>query len=143
VVGRTVTLANALGGPAMPTTHTIVGVMPRGLEFPDAQVQFWTPVPWTPGSGGSLIAHLEDDVSMSAAATERELGDLLFSVVNLGRILDIDPERALAGANLRFDARFRAMEKMSEAEGKPFAGRPVEEMEALWQRVKKRMRDAE
>ncbi len=77
-----------------------------------------------------------------AAAAERELGDLLFSVVNLGRILDIDPERALAGANLRFDARFRAMEKMSEAEGKPFAGRPVEEMEALWQKVKKSLANA-
>ena len=39
VVGRTVMLANALGGPATPTTHTIVGVMPRGFEFPDAQMQ--------------------------------------------------------------------------------------------------------
>ena len=72
VVGRTVVLANALGGPAMPTTHTIVGVMPRGFEFPDAQMQFWTPVPWTPRSGGSLIARLADDVPMPAAAAELE-----------------------------------------------------------------------
>ena len=72
VVGRTVTLANALGGPATPTTHTIVGVMPRGFEFPDAQMQFWTPVPWTPRSGGSLIARLADGVSMPAAAAELE-----------------------------------------------------------------------
>ena len=72
VVGRTVMLANALGGPAMPTTHTIVGVMPRGFEFPDAQMQFWTPVPWTPRSGGSLIARLADNVSMPAAAAELE-----------------------------------------------------------------------
>ena len=72
VVGRTVVLANALGGPAKPTTHTIVGVMPRGFEFPDAQMQFWTPVPWMPRSGGSLIARLADDVSMPAAAAELE-----------------------------------------------------------------------
>ena len=72
VVGRTVMLANALGGPATPTTHTIVGVMPRGFEFPDAQMQFWTPVPWTPRSGGSLIARLADGVSMPAAAAELE-----------------------------------------------------------------------
>jgi predicted permease len=72
VVGRTVMLANALGGPAVPTTHTILGVMPRGFEFPDAQVQFWTPVAWTPQSGGSLIARLADDVSMPAAAAELE-----------------------------------------------------------------------
>ncbi len=68
IVGRTVTLANALGGPTTPTTHTIVGVMPRGFEFPDAQIQFWTPVRWTPRSGGSLIARLADGVSMPAAA---------------------------------------------------------------------------
>jgi predicted permease len=72
VVGRTVTLANALGGPATPATHTIVGVMPRGFEFPDAQIQFWTPVRWTPRSGGPLIARLADGVSMPAAAAELE-----------------------------------------------------------------------
>jgi predicted permease len=72
VVGRTITLANALGGPAQPASHTIVGVMPRGFEFPDAQVQFWTPVPWTPRSGGSLIGRLADGVSMPAAAAELE-----------------------------------------------------------------------
>jgi predicted permease len=72
VVGRRVMLANALGGPAKPTTHTILGVMPRGFEFPDAQMQFWTPVPWTPPSSGSVIARLADDVSMPAAAAELE-----------------------------------------------------------------------
>jgi predicted permease len=72
VVGRTVMLANALGRPAPPTTRTIVGVMPRGFEFPDAQMQFWTPVPWTPRSDGSLIGRLADDVSMPAAAAELE-----------------------------------------------------------------------
>jgi MazG family protein len=71
------------------------------------------------------------------AAAERELGDLLFSVVNLARYLKIDPERALAGTNARFSARFRTMESLSEAEGKPFAGRPLEEMEALWTEAKK------
>lgn len=72
------------------------------------------------------------------AAAERELGDLLFSVVNLARYLKIDPERALAGTNARFSARFRAMEALSKAEGKPFAGRPLEEMEALWAEAKRK-----
>jgi putative ABC transport system permease protein len=72
IVGRTVTLASALGDAATPTTHTIVGVMPRGFEFPDAQIQFWTPVRWTPRNGGSLIARLADNVSMPAAAAELE-----------------------------------------------------------------------
>jgi tetrapyrrole methylase family protein/MazG family protein len=70
-------------------------------------------------------------------ALEMELGDLLFAVVNLGRILDLDPERALARSNAKFVGRFRAMEKLAENEGIPFEGRSVEEMEALWQRVKR------
>ena len=73
VLGRRVVLADALGGPAVPTPHTIIGVMPRGFEFPDAQIEFWTPVPWAPESGGSLIARLADGVSMSAAAAELEV----------------------------------------------------------------------
>jgi tetrapyrrole methylase family protein/MazG family protein len=70
-------------------------------------------------------------------ALEMELGDLLFAVVNLGRILDLDPERALARSNAKFVGRFRAMEKLAENEGIPFEDRSVHEMEALWQRVKK------
>jgi MazG family protein len=70
-------------------------------------------------------------------ALEMELGDLLFAVVNLGRILDLDPERALARSNAKFVTRFRAMESMAAAEGVPLEGRTVEEMEALWQRAKR------
>jgi tetrapyrrole methylase family protein/MazG family protein len=69
-------------------------------------------------------------------AMEGELGDLLFSLVNLGRVFDIDPERALARTNAKFTKRFQAMEALCEAEGKPFTGRPLEEMEALWTKVK-------
>jgi putative ABC transport system permease protein len=72
VVGRTVMLTNALGAPAEPALHTIVGVMPKAFEFPDAQMQFWTPVPWTQRSGGSLIARVATGISMEAAATELE-----------------------------------------------------------------------
>jgi ATP diphosphatase len=69
-------------------------------------------------------------------ALEMELGDLLFSVVNLGRIHGLDPERALARSNAKFVGRFRAMEKMAEEEGAPFEGRTLESQEALWTRVK-------
>jgi MazG family protein len=84
------------------------------------------------------LAEFEDEARAgNREALEEELGDLLFSVVNLGRFLDLDPERALARSNAKFVRRFRAMEKMSGEEGKPFAGRPVAEMEALWTRAKK------
>jgi tetrapyrrole methylase family protein/MazG family protein len=67
---------------------------------------------------------------------EAEMGDILFSIVNLGRTFDIDPERALARTNARFTARFQAMEKMSAEAGRPFESHSLEEMEALWTRAK-------
>ena len=70
-------------------------------------------------------------------AMEMELGDLLFAVVNLGRRVGVDPERALSRSNAKFTARWRAMEGMAEQEGAPLKGRPVENLEALWQRAKR------
>lgn len=69
-------------------------------------------------------------------AIEAELGDLLFTVVNLGRHLGVDAEMALRGCNLRFRERFRAMELASD--------RPLEELspdalEALWTQAKRKL----
>jgi tetrapyrrole methylase family protein/MazG family protein len=69
-------------------------------------------------------------------AAERELGDLLFSVVNLGRFFRIDPERALASANAKFVSRFQAMEKLTEQKGVSLQGMSLAEMDALWGEVK-------
>ncbi|MCA8906912.1 MAG: nucleoside triphosphate pyrophosphohydrolase [Rhodospirillaceae bacterium] len=66
-------------------------------------------------------AHLED-----------ELGDLLFVVANLCRRYEVDPEKALRGANAKFERRFRAIEDGLAAAGKPADGASLEEMEALW-----------
>ena len=70
------------------------------------------------------------------AAAEAELGDLLFTVVNLGRHLGIDAEMALRGCNLRFRQRFREMELISE---KPLEDLKAEELEALWVEAKRRL----
>jgi XTP/dITP diphosphohydrolase/ATP diphosphatase len=69
-------------------------------------------------------------------AVEAELGDLLFTVVNLGRHLGVDAEMALRGCNLRFRQRFREMELASL--------RPLEELspaklEALWAEAKRKL----
>jgi ATP diphosphatase len=67
-----------------------------------------------------------------------ELGDVLFTVVNLARHLDVDPEGALVGANARFEARFRAVcEKAGGADS--LEGMDLEAMEALWQQAKRRL----
>jgi len=73
-------------------------------------------------------------------AMEDELGDLLFVLANLARQLKIDPARALRRSNAKFELRFRAIE---EAAGgfEALQGMSLEEMEALWQQVKRKQRE--
>ncbi|HUO46488.1 MAG TPA: nucleoside triphosphate pyrophosphohydrolase [Acidimicrobiia bacterium] len=76
------------------------------------------------------IGELQEELARSDRAAE-EVGDLLFSLVNLARWLEVDPEVALRGAIARFVNRFRLM----EAEG-PLEGLTVQQMDARWQRAK-------
>lgn len=73
-------------------------------------------------------------------AVEAELGDLLFTVVNLGRHLGVDAEMALRGCNRRFRERFRAMEETSD---KPLEELKPEELEALWTEAKRKLAERE
>ena len=73
------------------------------------------------------------------AAPERltdEVGDLLFTCVNLARALKIDPETALRHANTKFESRFQRMEAMLAAEGASLEDTTLAEKEARWQRAK-------
>jgi len=71
---------------------------------------------------------------------EDELGDLLFVLANLARQLKIDPAKALRRANAKFELRFRAVE--DEAGGfDALRGMSLEEMENLWQQVKRKHRE--
>jgi MazG family protein len=69
-------------------------------------------------------------------AVEAELGDLLFTVVNLGRHLGVDAEMALRGCNLRFRQRFRAMELASD---RPLEELAPAELEELWAGAKRKL----
>ena len=77
-----------------------------------------------------------------AEGTEEEMGDLLFSAVNLARFLQIDPEIALKKANAKFAARFRRMEEVAGQQGKALGDVPREEMEALWELAKREAKRA-
>lgn len=66
----------------------------------------------------------------------QELGDLLFSLVNVARWLGIHAEDALRQANRRFLARFSTMERLCRERGLDFQVLPLEEKEALWQEAK-------
>lgn len=70
------------------------------------------------------------------AAIEREVGDLLFTVVNLARKLGVDAETALAGTTNRFTARFRAIEQRLAADGRSVDGTPLAELDRIWDEVK-------
>jgi len=69
-------------------------------------------------------------------AREAELGDLLFSVVNLARHLGTDPELALSRANDRFARRYRHVEQELDRLGQPAAGAPPELLDRLWAAAK-------
>ncbi|MFN7962915.1 MAG: nucleoside triphosphate pyrophosphohydrolase [Thermoanaerobaculia bacterium] len=69
-------------------------------------------------------------------AVREEIGDLLFTVANLARKLEIDPEAALAGCNLKFRRRFGWLETELERQGKQLGSASLSEMDALWDRAK-------
>lgn len=83
------------------------------------------------------IAELEVAVaSGSMDAVQDEIGDLLFSVVNLARKLGVESEAALAGASNKFVRRFHAMEERLIADGKKLGTLSLTEMDAVWDEVK-------
>jgi len=101
-----------------------------GFDWPNAD-----------GTGAELFAKLEEEIgelraevtsgAPTAAAAVEELGDVLFTAVNLSRHLKIDAEFALRETNAKFRRRFGAME-MAAGGRDGLEGRTAEELEALW-----------
>jgi MazG family protein len=89
------------------------------------------------------LAELEaeaDKAERDDAAVEAELGDVLFTAVNLGRHLGVDAEMALRGANLRFRQRFQWMEEHTQ---KPLEELKPAELEDLWSAAKKQLAETQ
>ena len=78
----------------------------------------------------------------NAAEIEHEVGDLLFTVVNLARFLKIDPEQALRKTNSRFRSRFGHVEEKVKQSGSTFAETPLERLEVLWGEAKQAEKSA-
>ena len=68
---------------------------------------------------------------------EEEFGDLLFSIVNLSRFLNVDPEYALRKATEKFINRFKKMEKLIEKDGKSIENLSLDELNEYWEESKK------
>jgi MazG family protein len=73
----------------------------------------------------------------AAPAVREEVGDLLFTVANLARKLEIDPEAALAAANRKFRRRFEHVERGLAARGQRLGEATLAEMDALWDEAKR------
>ncbi len=83
------------------------------------------------------LAELDEAMaSKDRAAIEHELGDVFFALTNLARHLNIPPEDALRAANLRFTTRFHVVERGLEAQGVPFGGGSLDQMNELWDQAK-------
>jgi uncharacterized protein YabN with tetrapyrrole methylase and pyrophosphatase domain len=76
----------------------------------------------------------------STAAVAEEVGDLLFSAVNVARLLGEDPESAIKAANRKFRARFRYVEDRLKERGRTPSQSTMDEMDALWREAKARER---
>ena len=71
------------------------------------------------------------------ADIEDEFGDLMFSLVNYARFLRVDPETALERTNRKFIKRFQQMEQIAGESGKKLNELNLEQMDAIWNQVKK------
>ncbi|MES3006225.1 MAG: nucleoside triphosphate pyrophosphohydrolase [Pseudomonadota bacterium] len=83
------------------------------------------------------ISELENEIAAdSHERMTEELGDVLFTCVNLARHLRIEPEAALRDSNSKFEKRFRALEKRAAGMSRELATLSVAEMNELWEMVK-------
>jgi MazG family protein len=97
-----------------------------------------------PNVDGVLEKLVEEGKELTEAAQrndpgeiEHEIGDLLFTLVNLARFYRVDPEQALRKTNARFRRRFAFVEQKVAGQGGELPSTPLELMEELWQEAKR------
>jgi len=81
------------------------------------------------------LGELEDAIA-SGGDVEGELGDILFSAVNVARFFSIDPEQALGAASDKFISRFTRLENTAHEQGRSLEDMNLDEMEELYQKAK-------
>ncbi|MCB0716520.1 MAG: nucleoside triphosphate pyrophosphohydrolase [Chitinophagaceae bacterium] len=112
-----------------------------GFEW-DERDQVWDKVDEEIAELKTAVRQLDDcqdDVKKQALhrAVEMEFGDLVFSLINYARFLRVDAENALTLTNKKFIQRFTQMEAMALAEGKDIRNLGLQEMDAIWNAIKK------
>jgi len=135
--------AAARGGEASSLDGVATGLpaLTRALKLQKraARVGFdWPSVAPVFAKIGEEIDELQEALAAEAAPfrVAEELGDLLFSVVNAARHLEVDPEEALRAANRKFEHRFRQVEAGLSAQGRQASEVDLDILEALWVKAK-------
>ena len=80
--------------------------------------------------------NIENQQEVDKEKAMNEFGDLMFSLINYSRFLDINPEEALERTNKKFIKRFQYLESESKADGKSIADMSLEEMDVYWEKAK-------
>ena len=75
--------------------------------------------------------------SVDLDQAQMEFGDVLFTMINVARLVGIHPESALSQSTLKFIKRFKKMEAMATEQGRSISDVPRQEMELLWAAVKR------
>lgn len=104
-------------------------------ELREQVARYPAPGPQPPNRGvaGAAAAKVPQELR---GRLEDEVGDLLFTAVNIARYLQLDPESALRSTNRKFKRRFQHVEAELQARGQGFEQVSLEELESLWQRSK-------
>jgi XTP/dITP diphosphohydrolase len=122
--------------PALVKAHRIQEkVKGVGFEWDDSE-----------GAFDKILEEIQEfkvEVDAGSDKKEGEFGDLLFSLINYGRYVDINPENALELTNKKFIKRFTGMEEIIANEGKSMTTMTLEEMDVYWDRVKKLHKSAD
>ncbi|HBK87999.1 MAG: nucleoside triphosphate pyrophosphohydrolase [Cyclobacteriaceae bacterium] len=109
----------------------------RGIGFDwERKEQVWEKVEEEMGEFKQEF-NAESNQPINAERAVAEFGDLLFSLVNYARFIQIDPEEALERTNKKFIRRFQFLETESARDGKKMGEMTLAEMDAYWERAKK------
>ena len=114
----------------------------RRIQEKAANVGFdWNELPPVLDKIDEEVAELKEAVALKdPESIKDEMGDVLFSLVNLSRFLDINPEDALRMTISKFETRFAKVEKELKKRGKVITDSTLEEMDEIWNEVKKKAR---
>jgi len=116
--------------PALPKAYRIQGKVKKvGFDW-DRPEDVWNKVE-------EEMTELKEAVGRNRKeGIKEELGDLLFSIINYARFLEVDAEEALESTNRKFISRFQKMEAFLEKEDKSITEQSLEEMNSLWEKAK-------